>query len=236
MVIDNTDKMMAKTIANVLASFPFYGGTAPVEEEKTEDGTEEKTEEGKKADAPPIAPPAVAELVKQIDTLNTTVSDLQKKNETYETEKKTKERAGLGREEALTKDLEDRDQIIQKMDAALRNQAVINAINSFTDVQFHDPKFAMSKLSPEIFEKMQVDLENGTVTVTGVENDLRRVAKEYEWAVKKAGATETAPPVVTPPARATGGAPRGGGGDSSTATTRKAHMARYPVIAHGRRT
>lgn len=225
------------------AALPIFGGTAPDESgTETETGstteTATATETGSK---PEIAtdPQAVADLIKQVETLNSTVGQLKKVNEKFENEKKTKERESLGREDALAKDLEESQQTVIKMDRALRNQAVINAINGFKDIEFHDTKFALSKLSADVFDQMEVDLENGTVTVTGIENDLRRIAKENEWAVKNK--SSVAPNVSaggqqrTPAGRPSGGAPAGSaGGDASKATQRKALAARFPVITHGR--
>jgi hypothetical protein len=245
-MVSNTDKMN-NTIAAAIAALPLFGGTSP-DENESGTGGEAGAGAGTGASAPETGagtpnittdPQAVADLVKQVETLTSTVGQLKKTNEKFETEKKNKERESLGREEALAKDLEESQQIVIKMDRALRNQAVVNAINGFKDIEFHDTKFALSKLSADIFDQMEVDLENGTVTVTGIENDLRRIAKENEWAVKSKGSV---PPNVpggdqrrTPAGRPSGGAPAGGsGGDASKATTRKALAARFPVIMHGR--
>lgn len=241
MIINNP-----KSAEAAKAALPFFGGTSPTEtevEQKDNADTGDNSiatsgSESEKKTEINTDPQAVADLVKQVESLNSTVSQLKKVNEKFEAEKKTKERESMGREEALSKDLEEAQQTIVKMDQALRNQAVVNAINSFKDIEFHDIKFAMSKLSSDVFDKMEVDLSNGTVTVNGIENDLRRIAKENEWAVKNKGSV---PGNVNgnaqqkiPAGRPSGGAPNGSGGDASKATARKALAARFPVITHGR--
>jgi vacuolar-type H+-ATPase subunit I/STV1 len=228
------------------AALPFFGGTSPADTE-TESTTDSETSDKEVTATGSTTetkseintdPQAVADLVKQVETLNSTVNQLKKVNEKFESEKKTKERESMGREEALSKDLEEAQQTIVKMDQALRNQAVVNAINGFKDIEFHDIKFAMSKLSADVFDQMEVDLNNGTVTVNGIENDLRRIAKENEWAVKNKGSVTTNVngngQQKTPAGRPSGGAPNGSGGDASKATARKALAARFPVIMHGR--
>lgn len=240
MIINNP-----KSAEAARATLPLFGGTSPTEtdgaaDNGSNDGNTENHSEDASGTKTEIStdPQAVADLVKQVESLNNTVGQLKKVNEKFESEKKTKERESLGREEALAKDLEESQQTVIKMDRALRNQAVVNAINGFKDIEFHDTKFAMSKLSADVFDQMEVDLENGTVTVTGIENDLRRIAKENEWAVKNKGSvpgnvngTEQR---KTPVGRPSGGAPNGSGGDASKATQRKALAARFPVIMHGR--
>jgi len=235
-----------KSIEAAKAALPIFGGTSPTETAtETETGeaattdTKMTTESGS-TEKPEIStdPQAVADLVKQVESLNSTVSQLKKVNEKFESEKKVKERESMGREEALSRDLEEAQQTIVKMDQALRNQAVVNAINSFKDIEFHDVKFAMSKLSSDIYDQMEVDLANGTVTVSGIENDLRRIAKENEWAVKNKGSVVAnvngSEQRKTPTGRPSGGAPNGSGGDASKASARKALAARFPVITHGR--
>lgn len=239
------------------AALPIFGGTAPVEDKKEtgsdsgsggqgSDSESKGKSEGNTAGGDPeinTDPQAVADLMKQVESLTKSVSDLGKKNAAYEKEKSDAERASLGREEALEKDLEDAQKVIIKMDAALKNQAIVNAINSFREIEFHDPQFARGKLDPSIIENMQVDLENGTVTVIGVENDLRRIAKEFSWAVKVNGQQQSnnggnagnGGQQRQAPGRSSGGAPGGGNGtDPGKGTTRKALAARFPVITHGR--
>ena len=233
-----------KSMEAAKAAMPFFGGTSPTETETESESstteTSEKPSESANGTSTEIAtdPQAVADLVKQVESLNNTVGQLKKVNEKFESEKKTKERESMGREEALSRDLEEAQQTIVKMDQALRNQAVVNAINGFKDIEFHDIKFAMSKLSSDVFDQMEVDLANGTVTVTGIENDLRRIAKENEWAVKNKGSVTAnvngSEQRRAPAARPSGGAPSGAGGDASKATARKALAARFPVITHGR--
>lgn len=251
-VVTRKKKSALPGMEAALATLPIYGGTVEEGNEQSSETTETSSSQGKtekpsssSSESTDVVtdPQAVADLVKQVESLNSTVTTLTKENEKFINEKKQKDRESMGREEALSADLEDAQQTIVKMDQALRNQAVVNAINGFKDIEFYDTKFAMSKLSSDVYDQMEVDLENGTVTVSGIENDLRRIAKENEWAVKSkgspgnannSGSVTSSGPRSRQPARASGSAPNGAGGDSSKATTRKALAARFPVITHGR--
>jgi hypothetical protein len=188
-----------------------------------------------------------ADLLEQVKTLTTSGENLQKELQGYKDKEDKAKRESMGREEALNADLEAAQETIVKMDNALKHQAIINAINSFKDIEFHDPNFAAGKLGAEILEGMEVDLDAGTVTVKGVENDLRRIAKEYDWAVKKRSANNdqnngsgnqngaTRNSQNGSPIRNSGAPPANPGSAGDKATRRKALAERFPVIAHGRK-
>jgi hypothetical protein len=145
----------------------------------------------------------------------------------------------MGREQALEQDLAASMETIQKLDAALKNQAILNAINSFTDIQFHDPRFVMHELSADVMESMEVNLDAGTVTINGIENELRRIAREKDWAVKKNNvptsnsSNQGSGPKA--PARGSGSPPPPPSGANDKASRRAALIDKFPVIAHGTR-
>lgn len=245
--------MSGNPLEIALASLPLYGGTTPesstttattetpsaTTESSAQSGNDTSTAaEGSGSETSvTMSPEQIADLVKQVADLSTTNKTLQGKVSEQEKAKQDADRAKMGREEALQADLEDREQTIIKMDQALRNQALLNAINGYTDIQWHDPKFVMGKLDSTISESMEVDLENGTVTVSGIENDLKRVAKEYDWAVKKTAAPSSngnSAGGAKPVTRGSGAPPAPPNGGSSKETKRSNLIDKYPVLRAGR--
>ena len=233
-----------------LSAFPLYGGAPEDSESSSAQSTDSQSAASGSGDqsgsdtsaqaggdsAQQLDPQQIADLLKQVQTLSTQNKQLLTENNTFKSQQQETERKQLSREQALEKDLQDALATVEKLDAALKNQAVLNAINSFQDIQFHDPNFVMHELSADIFEGMEVDLENGTVTVSGIENDLRRIAKEKSWAVKKVAQQDPVGGGQQPPKppRGSGAPPAPPGGDTSKQARRAALIDKYPVINHGR--
>lgn len=240
------------SLERALASLPLFGGTTPSTESPPDSdtgssqakGTESTSQSGNdtatqaggdSGTTTEMDPAQIADLLKQVQNLTNVNKQLLQENNANKAKQQEAERAKLSREEAMEKDLEQRDEIIAKMDRALRNQAIINAINNFKDVTWHDPMFPISKLDPAILENMTVDLEAGTVTVTGVENDLRRIAKDYEWAVvNPAAQSPNPPPRQQPRPRGTGTPPAPPNGSNDKATRRQSLIDKWPVLTQGR--
>jgi hypothetical protein len=238
-------------------ALPIFGGTTPTETKSTESSSggsgepssttsengETSSAGGDSGKPKEMSPEEIASLLEQLSDTQNKLTEATKKITAADAEKQKQERAQMGKEEALTADLEQAQQTIIKMDAALKNQAIINAINSFRDIEFHDINFVLRELqssASDVFENMDVDLENGTVTVKGVENHLRRIAKEKDWAVKKnaAGASTqqqngNQPPA--PPAGSSGAPPANPTTNQDKAARRKSLADKFPVIAHGRK-
>lgn len=234
-------------IERAKAALPIFGGTSPTEtsttttETKPEDKTTTETSATGGDTAKPLTAEEAAALLTQISETNAKLAEATKTIEKNNQEKTAAERAKLGKEEALTADLEEATKTILKMDAALKNQAVMNAINGVKDLEFHDTNFIMRELqvsAPEIFEDMEVDLDAGVVTVKGVENHLRRIAKEKDWAVKK---NSTIDPNANngggggaAPVRSSGAPPANPTVNQDKASRRASLADKYPVIRHGR--
>ena len=237
-----------------LAGLPFYGGTTPTGTESsstTDTGTSQEAGStsggqsgtdtsqqagGDSGSQQQMDPQQIADLLKQVSTLTSQNKQLLTENNTFKAQQQQKERENMGREQALETDLQNAMETIEKMDRALKNQAIMNAIGSFDEIQFHDPNFVLHELGQDILENMEVDLENGTVTVSGIENDLRRIAKEKSWAVKKVAQQEQQQTTQTREIKPKGSGapppPPGGSGDK--ASRRAALIDKFPVIGHGR--
>ena len=238
-------------------ALPIFGGTTPTETKSTESSSgasgepssnsqengETSSAGGDSGKPKEMSPEEIASLLEQLSDTQNKLTEATKKITAADAEKQKAERAQMGKEEALTADLEQAQQTIIKMDQALKNQAVINAVNGFRDIEFHDINFVLRELqssAADVFENMDVDLENGTVTVKGVENHLRRIAKEKDWAVKKnatGAAGENGGQGQNPPAppRGSGAPPANPTANQDKAARRKSLADKFPVIAHGRK-
>lgn len=227
-----------------LNSWPFYGGEG--EENSQNDSVVDPPNdpadnpqvdpEEKEDDEPKLSNKEIDDLLSQVKNQNKQIAALTKANKEFETKETKASRAQLGKEEALTKDLEDAQNIIRSMDKALREQAIINAIQGNGKHQFHSIKHVMREIDPEMLD-FNVDLEKGSASVTGIDAELKRIAKECSWLVKKDESDGQQPlGDQRQPQRISGVPPLGGRtSNDQKQTQRQALMAKFPVIAHGTR-
>ena len=176
-------------------------------------------------------PEAIADLLKQLNEATKTIKDLQGKTESYEKEKAQQARAQQTREEQLEQDLTEAQQVIAKMDSVIRHTAIVNAIQGIKDYEFHSARHVLNELDPNSFD-VDVDLENGTATVTGIETEIKRVAKEMPWLV--AQSRNSGQMGKNPVPRSTGAPPANPNGDADKVSRRAELMKKFPVISHGR--
>lgn len=177
-------------------------------------------------------PEAIADLLKQLNDATKTIKDLQGKTQNYEKEKANAARAQQSREEQLESDLVEAQKIISNMDSVIRHTAIVNAIQGMKDYEFHSAKHVLNELDPNSYD-VDVDLENGTATVNGIESEIKRVAKEMPWLVaqtKSAGGMNSRNSGIRP----SGAPPANPNGDSDKVARREALMKKFPVISHGR--
>lgn len=175
-------------------------------------------------------PEAIADLLKQLNDATKTIKELQGKTQSYEKEKAQAARAQQTREEQLEQDLTEAQQTIAAMDSVIRHTAIVNAIQGMKDYEFHSARHVLNELDPNSFD-VDVDLQNGTATVTGIENEIKRVAKEMPWLVaqsKNNGVPKNPMP------RSSGAPPANPNGDADKVSRRAELMKRFPVISHGR--
>ena len=181
-----------------------------------------------------VTPDNTQELLKQVSDLTGKLQALTKENEDYKGKEQQATRAQQSREETLEQDLTEAQQTIEKMDQIIRYTAIINAIQSNADLEFHSSKHVMRELNPEAFE-LDVDLENGTATVTGIQDELKRIARECDWLVKKNGRMETSNTSGAKPKVKASGAPPAPPGANGSKTNRRNELGkRFPVIMHNR--
>lgn len=239
-----TDKLVViNPLAAAKAALPFFGGEA--EEATVTDessGTENTTSTDTAVDNSSSDtstseltqnPEAMADLLKQLNDATKQIKDLQGKTASYEKERANAARAQQTREEQLETDLNDAQQTIAKMDSVIRHTAMINAIQGMKDYEFHSARHVLNELDPNAFD-VDVDLENGTATITGIENEIKRVAKEMPWLVAQAKGANTGTNSKSPIPRSSGAPPGNPNGDAAKVARRSELMKKFPVIAHGR--
>lgn len=236
-----TDKLVAvNPLEAAKAALPLFGGeNETVTEENVTDTADSTTDD----DSPVTSgdsstteeltknPEAIADLLKQLNDATKTIKDLQGKTESYEKEKAQQARAQQTREQQLEQDLTEAQQTIAKMDAVIRHTAMINAIQGMKDYQFHSARHVLNELDPNSFD-IDVDLSNGTATVTGIEAEIKRVAKEMPWLVAQEKNVNGMPKTTTQ--RSSGAPPANPNGDAAKVARRAELMKKFPVISHGR--
>lgn len=236
-----TEKLVAvNPLEAAKAAMPFFGGEDKEETTSESAGTEDTTStdtavsDSTSTDGTPDLtqnPEAMADLLKQLNDATKQIKELQNKTASYEKEKSQAARAQQTREEQLETDLQEAQQTIAKMDAVIRHTALVNAIQGMKDYEFHSARHVLNELDPNSFE-IDVDLENGTATITGVENEIKRVAKEMPWLVAQAKTGNITNKTTIP--RGSGAPPANPNGDAAKVARRTELMKKFPVIAHGR--
>lgn len=225
------------------ATLPIFGGTAPTtgSEESSEESkstTKSKSESsggsaGGDNPAEQLSPEQISELVKQVSTLTETSKTLENELNGYKQKEDDARRASMGREEAQQEELTKAHETIAAMDEVIRYVALVNAIQNNGDkIEFHDVNFVLSKLDPNSFD-LEVDLEHKRASVNGVEGELKRIAKDFDWAVKKNSVPGTEQRGPGRP-RSSGAPPAPPTVNQSGATRRAALEEKWPVITHGR--
>ena len=239
-----SDKLVAiSPLEAAKASLPFFGGEDETEsavEVDESNGTESATStasadaSGDSSSSEELTknPEAMADLLKQLNDATKTIKDLQNKTASYEKEKTNAARAQQTREEQLETDLTEAQHTIAKMDSVIRHTAMINAIQGMKDYEFHSARHVLNELDSNAFE-VDVDLENGSATISGIENEIKRVAKEMPWLVAQSkGSNQTNNKSPLP--RSSGAPPANPNGDAGKVARRTELMKKFPVIAHGR--
>lgn len=241
-------------------SMPFFGGTVPtpvptsatpatsatpttgspaaviVTPATTQPSTTDATSGGSQTSEDPLAklaadPNALGQLLSQVEKLTRDLKIANDKVVGFETKAAEETRKQQTREQQLEADLAQREATIQQMDGVIRSMAISNAILNNKDIQWHSLKQVTAELNPEAFD-ISVDLEHGTATVTGVDNEVKRIAKDCPWLVAKNNATP--PPANPRTPRSSGIPPAPPASDASKQSSRTELMKRFPVIAHGR--
>jgi hypothetical protein len=138
------------------------------------------------------------------------------------------ERAKLDKQERLEADLTDERKVVETLRATNAKLAITNAIIMDTRYSWHDPEMVAQQLNPDVVKVA----DDGKVE--GIANELKRVAKDHEFLLKKE--TKPGPPGQQQPSGPTGFQPGQGGatqGDSISAD-QKVLLEHYPALASRR--
>lgn len=225
------------TIEQAKAALPIFGGTNPEPDEQQENNSQQQGDGGGDPKSPEqISPEDVQKLVSKVADLTSKVTTLQTENDGYRQEDDKKRREAQGREQTLTEDLDKAQQTIAQMDGVIKYVATVNAIlNNESGISFHDPSDIVSKLDFDAFD-LDVDLENGKASVKGIENELKRIAKEKSWLVKTGSQEQSQEQQPPAPPKSSGKPPanNGGQGGNKAQQQRGAMEAKWPILAQGR--
>lgn len=228
------------------AAFPVFGGTAP--ETKNESSSAEGSTDTKKPDKTSsgtdsgggdsstpteITPEQFAQLTTQVAHLTEKNTELNNQLSSFTSKEDEARRAAQGREETLAEDLQSAQKTVDQMDQIIKRLAVENAISNNTDgISFHNINDVISRLDHTSYE-LDVDLEGGIAKVSGIDNEIKRIAKENEYLVKKPTLENDTSNGRAKP-RGTGAPPGPAPTNPSKANRRKELEAKWPVIASGR--
>jgi hypothetical protein len=182
----------------------------------------------------PTDPQQIADLLNQVQESQKKIEELTKTVTGYEKKEADAAKAAMSREEQLQADLTEAQQTIAAMDGVVRYVAAINAIQNMPDYKFHSARHVLNELDANAFD-ITVDLENQTATVSGIENEIKRVAKEMPWLVAQQNNNSTGNGKQGPAAtRPSGAPPANPNGDADKVKRRAELMKKFPVIGQGR--
>src|SRR6516162_4049332 len=244
---NNSHNSLGSLYNQALKAWPIFGGTT------TTDITPPVTAEGQAAQqslqqsvdqqqtpqeeqkSDPVAqlqadPNALSQLLKQVEKLQGDLSKVTTERDGYVQKQQEDARKTQTREEQLQTDLDTANQTIQKMDRVIRNTALINAFLSQSDFQWNSIRQALSELNEDEIE-IDVNLDGGEATVTGMEGAVKRIAASSPWLLKSGGAKDTR---TQQPQRGSGKPPAPPTGNEQKQSKRADLMKKFPVIAHGR--
>lgn len=236
-----------------LKAWPIFGGTSPAAPTTT---TPPATDPAQSTTTPPTNPPAggatttadpleklrndpnaLTQLLSQVQTLTTQVTTLTQENTNFKDAKTAEERSKLAKEQQLEQDLANERMKTEKAVNLLTAKTLENALLTHKDYQWHDTASALAKLDQGAI-KTTIDIEKGVATVEGLENEVKRIARENSWMLSK-GPAEPGTPPATPPnpaapvaGRPTGTPPAPPNTDAAKAAKRNGLIDKYPVIRH----
>lgn len=252
----NMDKIFRKPLEKstierkILDSFPFFGGTTP----ETTAGTSGDPKAGATTDSKqtgggvitedPIAalqadPNKLRDLLNQVNKLSKDHESATNALTEIERAKEKEARAQMNKEQQLSTDLENANLQIEKMTAVVQNMAVQNAfITRSGDIQWNSIKQAMAELVPDNYS-VNIDLDNGMAEVDNIDQEVKRIAKDFPWLVKSAGTPDPNAQQAQGPRgpgrpRTTGLPPAGVKGNEGKKARRDEMMQRFPVLMNQR--
>jgi hypothetical protein len=236
-----------------LAAWPIFGGTTPGT--PTPSATPAATDPPATTPTEPAAggvatpdplerlkndPNALTQLLSQVQSLTNQVTQLTTENTSYKEKQTAEERSKLAKEQQLEQDLANERLRTEKAVNLLTQKTLENALLTHKEYQWHDSASALAKVDQNAI-KTTIDIEKGVATVEGLENEIKRVARENSWMLSKGPATDPPKtgdqpnPAAPVAGRPTGTPPPPPNATADKAKQRNSMIDKYPVIAHGAR-
>ena len=176
----------------------------------------------------------LADLLSQVADLNSKLADQATRIQGYEQKEQEETRKSQTREQNLENDLNTANQTIDQMNSVIQYLAIENAINGFKDGEWHSSRQVFAELRDGGYQyEVDVDLESGTATVRGIEDALKKIAKDSPWLVAKSK-TQAPTQQTRNGTRASGSVPSASTQASGDAARREALIERFPAIGGSR--
>jgi TolA-binding protein len=180
-------------------------------------------------------PQAITQLVNQLDKLQKDLSKVSGERDQLTQAQQQAERAQQTREQQLETDLQNAQAQLEKMERVIRTTAITNAFLSNSDYQWNSVRQALAELDDNNYD-IDIDLDNGIATVSGMENEVKRIAQASPWLLKNKaedkqdnnGSSGTRKP-------ASGKPPAPPKPDADKQSKRADLIKKFPVIATGGR-
>jgi vancomycin resistance protein YoaR len=177
-------------------------------------------------------PNALATLLSQVQSLTAKLGEVSTERDSFKTKEEAARRAQQTKEEQLQVDLDKANASIERLHNIVRQKVVENAISNAKGFEWHSVKQVMAELNPEAFE-VDIDIENATGTVTGIESEIKRIAQQCPWLVSK-DKSKPATDGQQQPRRPSGTPVAPPQGEAAKLSKREALIKKYPVIVQGR--
>lgn len=229
--------------------FPLFGGTTPTP--PATDSTTPPAGSTPPAATPPADdkdekdpvkkllgnPDAVAALLQQSSNVQSQLTEALAKIQTFEQEKTAAEQAKLGKEEQQAAQITNLEAEVAKRDAIIGAKILENAVARNTQFEWENVGDVLSKIDPNTI-KTTIDIDKGVAEVEGVEVELKRIATEFPYLVKKDKArpdetVDTTTQQQQPRQRTSGNPPRPPSLPQDKAARREAVMKKFPTLMAG---
>lgn len=176
--------------------------------------------------SPQLTPEQIAKLLRENNEAKANLSAFQKEKEEREAAEEEARRATASKEENLTKDVDRLSKENESLTLVNNRNLVELAILRNNKYQWHDPN-----LIAPLIDRSVIKLDATTGKVDGIEDELKRIAKDHPFLLKGKDKNEdnNGGGSSLNAGRPSGGVPTGGG-DGSKATKRQQLEKRFPVL------
>ena len=178
-------------------------------------------------------PNALSQLLSQVQALTTKLGEVTTDRDSLKTKQDQAARAQQTKEEQIQTDLDNERLKTQKLFNILKAKIVENAIGAQSNYEWHSVKQVMAELNADAFE-VDIDEEQLTGTVKGIESEIKRVATQCPWLVSKDKSKTPDNNNQQRPQRPSGGPVAPPTSGDAKLSKREALIKKYPVIVQGK--